>query len=300
MKRDPIQIIEAIAERQKIISSQKTLESTNTPLSSDPVQLDFWEDGKRAAPNAIFRSALFPALNPKQKENRKFIEEKIFSVAGLTVFFTGKQFDQSDLDVYLELLNMARPYPLGQPIKFSAYGLLKALGLTTGGKDHARLHSVLRRLCGGVIEITDHKKRYFGQLIYGGIRDEITLNYEITLNPDYAKLFGLGMWASIDKEQRQALGRDATSKALQAYYSTHVAPSPHKFETLAKIVGLTDTNHRKIKFVLIKAHDHLKYVGFLIDYEFTGDTIKAIMNLSQSQLKHIAKKSRKSRNLLRV
>ncbi|WP_019867590.1 replication initiation protein [Methylovulum miyakonense] len=113
---------------------------------------------------------------------------------------------------------MKRQQNLGQPIKFSAYGLLKALGLTTGGKDHARLHSVLRRLCGGVIEITDHKKRYFGQLIYGGIRDEITLNYEITLNPDYAQLFGLGMWASIDKLQRQALGRDATSKALQAYY----------------------------------------------------------------------------------
>jgi len=296
LSRDPAQVIAAIAERRKNISPQKSPNPINAPASPDPVQLDFWEDGKRAAPNAIFRSALFPALNPKQKENRKFIEEKIFSVAGLTVFFIGKQFDQSDLDVYLELLNMARPYPLGQPIKFSAYGLLKALGLTTGGKDHVRLHSVLRRLCGGVIEITDHKKRYFGQLIYGGIRDEITLNYEITINPKFANLFGFGMWASIDKVQRQALGRDATSKALQAYYSTHVAPSPHKFETLAKIVGLTDTNHRKIKFVLIKAHDHLKDVGFLTDYEVTGDTIKAIMAPSQSQLKHIAKKSRNPRN----
>lgn len=298
MKRDPIQIIEAIAERQKIISSQKTLESTNTPLSSDPVQLDFWEDGKRAAPNAIFRSALFPAIHPKQKKNRCFIKNrKLFSTGGLEVIFTGEQFDQSDLDVYLEILNIARPYPLGQRIKFSAYGLLKALGLPTGGSNHARLHLVLIRLRGGTIEITDHKKRYYGGLIEGGIRDEITFDYEITINPKFANLFGFGMWASIDKAQRQALGRDATAKALQAYYSTHVAPSPHKFETLAKIVGLTDTNHRKIKFVLIKAHDHLKDVGFLIDYEVTGDTIKAIMNPSQSQLKHIAKKSRKPRNL---
>ncbi|WP_156829888.1 hypothetical protein [Methylovulum miyakonense] len=113
LSRDPAQVIAAIAERRKNISTQKSPNPINAPSSPVPVQLDFWEDGKRAAPNAIFRSALFPALNPKQKENRKFIEEKIFSVAGLTVFFTGKQFDQSDLDVYLELLNMARPYPLG-------------------------------------------------------------------------------------------------------------------------------------------------------------------------------------------
>jgi len=115
----------------------------------------------------------------------------------------------------------------------------------------------------------------------------------------YFAIFSTGFFfchVQRDKLQRQALGRDATAKALQAYYSTHVAPSPHKFETLAKIVGLTDTNHRKIKFVLIKAHDHLKDVGFLIDYEVTGDTIKAIMNLSQSQLKHISKKSRNPRN----
>ena len=61
---------------------------------------------------------------------------------------------------------MARPFPLGTPIKFSAYALLKALGLPTGGHNHARLHSVLIRLCGGVVDMTDHKKRYFGQLEY--------------------------------------------------------------------------------------------------------------------------------------
>ena len=31
--------------------------------NSELVQLDFWNDGRRAAPNAVFRSALFPALD---------------------------------------------------------------------------------------------------------------------------------------------------------------------------------------------------------------------------------------------
>src|SRR4051794_18972331 len=62
-------------------------------LSTKVIQLDFWDDGKRGAPNAIFRSALFPALNNKQP--RRFLkEERLFSVAGIEAFFTGERFDQ--------------------------------------------------------------------------------------------------------------------------------------------------------------------------------------------------------------
>jgi len=287
----------AIAEKAERDKLQPDTTEPQTQTTAQIVQLDFWEDGKRAAPNAVFRSALFPALNAQQKENRRFLEEEqLFSVSGVNVIFTGKQFDQSDLDVYLELLNMAQPLPLGTPVKFSAYSLLKALGLPTGGSNHKRLHSVLVRLCGGVVDMTDHKKRYFGQLIHGGIRDEITLNYEITVNPKFAVLFGFGMWATIDREQRHALGRNATAKALHTYYASHAAPGPHSFETLAGIVGLTNSNKRQRRADLIKAHDHLKAVGFLDGYEVTGDTIKPNIRHNPGQLRHIAKKaSRKPR-----
>jgi len=279
----------AIAEK-----AEREQQTAPTQPTAQIVQLDFWEDGKRAAPNAVFRSALFPALNAQQKESRRFLEEEqLFSVSGVNVIFTGKQFDQSDLDVYLELLNMAQPLPLGTPVKFSAYSLLKALGLPTGGSNHKRLHSVLVRLCGGVVDMTDHKKRYFGQLIHGGIRDEITLNYEITINPKFAVLFGFGMWATIDREQRRALGRNATAKALHTYYSSHAAPGHHNFETLAGIAGLTDKNPRKVKMKIIAAHDHLKNVGFLDGCEVTGDTIKPSVRHYPGQLRHIAKKASK-------
>jgi len=87
LSKDPAQVIAAIAERRKNISPQKSPNPINAPSSPVPVQLDFWEDGKRAAPNAIFRSALFPAIHPKQKENRKFIEEKIILCCGFDGFF---------------------------------------------------------------------------------------------------------------------------------------------------------------------------------------------------------------------
>ena len=258
------------------------------------VQLQFWGEDYRAAPNAVFRSALFPALRSNEKESRRFLKnEEVFCVAGLKILFTGEQFDQSDLDVYLELLNMAQPFPLGTPVKFSAYALLKALSLPVGGSNHARLHAVLIRLRGGTLDITDHKTRYFGGLIEGGFRDEITLNYEITLNPKFAALFGFGMWSKIDLEKRHALGRNNTAKALYGYYATHINPTAHNFETLANIAGLINSNKRQVKSTIIKAHTAMKEVEILNNYTVTAETIKADIIPTDSQAQAIIKKDRK-------
>ena len=259
------------------------------------MQLQFWGEDYRAAPNAIFRSALFPALHPTQKEKRPFLKnEDIFCVAGLKIFFTGEQFDQTDLDVYLEILNMAKPFPLGTPVKFSAHALLKTLGLHTGGKEHAWLHGVLIRLCGGVVDATDHGKRYFWQLLHGGIRDEITMNYEIRINPDFAILFGFGMFAKIDLEKRRALGRNNTAKALYGYYATHINPTAHTIETLANLAGLTNSNKRQTKSAIIKAHEAMKKVGILSDYTATANTIQADINPTPSQARAIIKQTAKA------
>lgn len=275
-----------MAKHQKTESEPKAKEET-----AKPVQLDFWEEGKRAAPNALFRSALFPVLSTQEKEKRLFVRDAaLFAISGVDVIFTGEQFDQSDLDVYLELLNLAKPFPLGTPVIFSAYSLLKALGLTVGGANYERLHSVLIRLRGGTVEITDHKKRYFGGLIEGGIRDEVGLEYEIIINPKFAALFGFGMWSTIDKPQRQELRRNPTAKALHAYYSTHAAPSAHSYDTLAAISGLKNSNRRQTKNTIIKAHEAMKATGFLTGYEANPETIKPIIKHTPSQNRHITMK----------
>lgn len=254
------------------------------------VMLQPWADDKRAAPNIIYRSALFPALNTKQR--RRYVENhKVYSVSGLEVTFTGKQFDQTDLDVYLEILNLAKAVPLGQPVKFSAYSMLKALGRCTGKSDHIWLHSVLIRLRGGTVEMVTGKARFFGGLIEGGIRDEITHHYEVIINPSYAKFFGFGLWSSIDLEQRRQLAQNSTAKALHAYYSSHTDPAPHRYETLAGIVGLENKNRRELKASLIRAHEVLKRIGFLLDYEAGPDKIAIKATMTPSQQRHVIKKT---------
>jgi hypothetical protein len=280
-------ILESIGRRVGEKAQQGEAAASEPKPPAKVIQLGFWEDSRRAAPNIMFRSALFPAL--KFKEGRPFLKEKrIYATKGGEVFFTGEQFDQSDLDVYLEILSFARPFPLGTPIRFSAHSLLKALGRATGKANHEWLHGVMIRLRGGTVDMTDQKKRYFGGLIEGGFKDEITKHYEITINPKFAVLFGFGMWATIDREQRRALGRNQTAKALHAYYSTHVAPGPHSFDTLAKIAGLTNSNTRQGRASLIKAHDHMKAKGCLDGYEVKEDTITARVRHTPGQLRHLA------------
>jgi hypothetical protein len=259
------------------------------------VQLPLWPETRRAAPNAIFRSALFPALS--FKEGRPLLKGQVIaSVGGVKVLFTGERFDQSDLDVYLELLHHARFHPLGTECAFSAYGMLKALGRHTGSHDHKWLHAVLIRLCGGVVDITDQRKRYFGTLIHGGFKDELTRHYRIRINTEFAGLFGFGMWASIDRAQRRALGRNATAKALHAYYSTHARPGTHSFETLASIVGLDNPNRRQQRATLLKAHNLLASpsVGFLRTHVVTQDgrTIRVSLRPTAGQARHLARRQR--------
>ena len=256
------------------------------------VMLTPWSDDKRAAPNIIYRSALFPALN---SQTRKFVkEQKVYSVGGLDVTFTGEQFDQSDLDVYLEILNFAKAVPLGQPVRFSAYAMLKALGRATGSANHKWLHSVLIRLRGGTVEMLTGKARFFGGLIEGGIRDEITKHYDITINPNYAKFFGFGLWSSIDLDQRRALEKKSIAKALHAYYSTHTDPAPHRYDTLAGVVGLDNKNSRDVKAKLIRAHGVLKQIGFLLDYEAGPDKIAIKATMTPGQQRHAIKKIAKA------
>lgn len=251
-----------------------------------------WADTRRATASAVFRSALFPALGRGQ---RQYLErQKIFSTRGVEVFFTGKQFDQSDLDVYLEILHILKDQPSGTDCTFSAYGLLKAIGRSTGKRNHKWLHSVIGRLTACFVDMTDGRNRYFGSLLDGGTKDEDTKRYVIAVNPKFAALFKHS-WSSLDHEQRRKLKGSPTAQALHAYYSGHVAAGAHNFETLAGIAGLHNSNKRMSKERIIKAHELMKETGFLKGYEVTGDTIRTYANHTPSQNRHIAGKIIKER-----
>jgi hypothetical protein len=108
-----------------------------------------------------------------------------------------------------------------------------------------------------------------------------------SLKRDLVNLISAGTPPSLNPAPYTSFGY---SSALHAYYSTHAAPGPHNFETLAGIAGLEGKNRRDVKARIIKAHESLKEEGFLTGFQVTGNMIKVDLKPTPSQVRHLARK----------
>lgn len=236
------------------------------------VQLPLWPEPKRGAPNSFIRSALFAAI---QGKDRQFMRQAVLaSQDGITIRYTGEQLNQTDLDVWETIVHLAREQPLGTFCSFTAHSLLKALGLSTGNSQHKQLHSTILRLTACALEVTHDGKTYFGPLIKAGAKDELTRHYGIELNKGIIRLFGENQWTALDWQQRQALRRQPLAQALHAFYSSHRAPFPVKLATLKAYTGSRNKQAASFKRQVKEALDQLVAVGFLTSFEIRGSVIE--------------------------
>lgn len=242
------------------------------------IQLPLWPEPKRGTPNSFIRSALFAAI---QSKDRVFLKEAtLASQKGIAVKFTGEQLNQEDLTVWETLAHLARQHPLGHTCSFTAHGLLKSLGLHTGLSQHKQLHSTIIRLTACAVEITHEGKTYFGPLVKSGLKDEITSQYNIELNRELIRLFGENQWTALDWQQRQQMRGKHLAQALHAFYSSHRQPFPVKLDTLRGYVGSKNQQKAGFKIKLRGALDELVQIGFLISYEIAGDVVSVRRTLA--------------------
>ena len=235
------------------------------------IQLPLWPEPKRGTPNSFIRSALFAAI---QSKDRVFLKEAtLASQKGITVKFTGEQLNQEDLSVWETFAHLARQHPLGHLSEFTAHGLLKSLGMHTGLSQHKQLHSTIIRLTACAVEITHEGKTYFGPLVKSGLKDELTSHYRIELNRELIRLFGENQWTALDWQQRQGLRGKHLAQALHAFYSSHRQPFPIKLDTLRSYVGSKNFQKAGFKVKLRAALDELVKIGFLNDYAIDGDIV---------------------------
>ena len=235
------------------------------------IQLPLWPEPKRGTPNSFIRSALFAAI---QSKDRVFLKEAtLASQKGITVKFTGEQLNQEDLSVWETFAHLARQHPLGHLSEFTAHGLLKSLGMHTGLSQHKQLHSTIIRLTACAVEITHEGKTYFGPLVKSGLKDELTSHYRIELNRELIRLFGENQWTALDWQQRQGLRGKHLAQALHAFYSSHRQPFPIKLDTLRSYVGSKNFQKAGFKVKLRAALDELVKIGFLSNYAIDGDIV---------------------------
>ena len=108
-------------------------EQRPTPKQSAAViRLPLWPEPARGAPNDVLRSALFAAI---QGKGREFIKHYLIAAYdGNQIEYTGEQLEQSDLDVWEQVLHLARQHPLGTVCQFKGGAFLKAIGRSRGKK----------------------------------------------------------------------------------------------------------------------------------------------------------------------
>ena len=236
------------------------------------VQLPLWPEPKRGAPNSFIRSALFAAI---QSKDRQFLKEAVLaSQDGITIKFTGEQLNQADLDVWETIVHLARDQPLGTIASFTAHSLLKALGMATGLSQHKQLHSTLVRLTACAVEVTHEGKTYFGPLIKSGAKDEVTRHYGVELNKGIVRLFGENQWTALDWQQRQELRGRPLAQSLHAFYSSHRKPYGVKLKTLQDYTGSRNKQAASFKRQVRAALEDLVRVGFLASWTIDDDLVR--------------------------
>jgi len=250
------------------------------------LQLPLWPAATRGAPNAVLRGALFAAI---QGKGRRYMDRELLaSQDGITVRFTGKQLNQADLDVWEQVLHLARTQALGTKCSFTAHSFLTALDRHTGTTAHDWLGAAFARLGASWVEISDGRRTYLGSLIEGGARDEATGQYVLEINPKLAQFFGPTRWTQLDWAQRQQLRRKPLAQWLHGFYASHAAPHALSVAYLHKLSGSQTKQLWKFKQNLRQALQALEAVGAIRGFAIQADLVHVQPVPSPSQRKHLA------------
>jgi hypothetical protein len=290
------QYVEEGGEINRILQAEKdgTLTATEKSIltmmrhaeereSAQIIQLPLWHEGKCGSPNSFARSALFAAI-----KKRKLVKDwLVFSQQDFSVKFTGEQLNQEDLTVWLALVDLGRQHPLGTECSFTAYGILKHMGLGVGGDQRERLLENMKRLAGGLIEVKLKRGAYYGSFVDDFYVDEVSERYKLTLNKKLINIFGENDWTAISWEQRKQLRSKPLAQKLHEYWSSHAFPKAVTFEFLYNITGSTNKDKYTFKRQVKIALDELMKIGFLESYEIDDKrglvTVKRVHKAQASQ-----------------
>ena len=252
-------------------------------VSTNVVNLPIWPATTRGTPNSFLRGALFAAIQGKDKE---YLDRQMIACReGIAIRFTGKQLNQSDLDVWEQAVELARHHPLGNICTFTIYDFLKSLGLQTGKSDYEWLKSVLAHLGASFIEIK-HGQYTYADNILSFLHDDTTDVYALCLNPAIVALYQAG-WTQIDWEIRKKLRQKPLALWLHGYLSSDATNYPTKVETLHRLCGSKTKELRYFRKNLKEALTDLEEATGIKSSIDDGDLVTVERIPTPSQVRHL-------------
>ncbi|MGF1528306.1 MAG: plasmid replication initiator TrfA [Candidatus Competibacterales bacterium] len=276
-KNDPVITLRQVEQRAKHRRDRST-DDIHLQGSDEPQQLSLlceWEDQERISPNTIIRSALFGAMMRGARE--RMHEEVLASWSGVTIRYSGEALTQSDADVWMTALNLARERRIGDRVEFSLYEFLKTLNRTNGSSDRRWLKDTLKRLQQATIEIETQKFIYSGQLIGAFIYDKENQRYYLELNREIGALFDDQDYTKILWEDRDKLS-SPLAKYLHLYCCSHRATRerPHRI-SIDKIHALSRSKEKRLsnfRLRLKNAMEQLHALGIIDEWAIEQNVLQ--------------------------
>lgn len=227
-------------------------------------QFPLWGDPQRGVPNDLVRCALFAAAKGIDGQYNENVS--VFSQGDLSINYSGPSLTQDHLDVFEAIMHLAREMPEGNAVRFTAHGLLKIIGRSTGKSDHDRLLRSLTHLTTTAVTIKrENGDVYWSSLLPEGAAKPSEGYYCVVVNRNLIKLFDRG-FTVVEWEQRKKLARSPLAKHLQLWLSSHDKPFPVTVQYLHDITGSKTKELKRFRQSLKAALNRLRDVGVLANW----------------------------------
>jgi len=233
----------------------------DTLASNQPLTLPYWSNSHRGIPSEFIRSALFGIF---KKGSRRYIDNEIIeSWKNFELCFKGMQLDQSDMDVWMQVMHLyqGRDIENCEYVEFSERSFLSSISRAWGKPNRIWLKESLDRLVDGTIRIKVNDKRFYaGHLIDNYTHNETNGKWLLRVNAKIFNLYGKD-YTRISWVDRLELNQDNLSKWLLNYIESHKYSKqcPHKIglEKLQKLTNNSTTlreYRRRVKTSINKIH----------------------------------------------
>jgi hypothetical protein len=283
-------LAEVMESLRRTLEAKKEAATPETPqnapkLQAKVVHLPFWNDEQRGTPNCFLRSALFAAIYGNS--SRRYLKNAVLAVQGdITIRYTGEQLSQSDLDLVMAALHLARQHPLGHICHFKGYAFLKVIGRSDGQRNYLWLETTIDRLIASLVKIRIGQRVYSGSILSSSTRDEASDIYKLVFDPDFVKLFGASDWTAIDWNIRQKLTRSPLAQWIYDYAVSHIG-TKIKLKTLQQLSGRGGDTPKIFNKAVRRAKEMLeKAAATTMEIDAAG-LVTITHKLSPSQIRHV-------------